>query len=355
MKYTTCGVVSISKIQIWEQFTTIPSLQDPAYGCCQYFKDTNLRAIHNNFLGSAADKAGVVSISKIQIWEQFTTLAKQQMKQDKVLSVFQRYKFESNSQRRNGRYRDFLRCCQYFKDTNLRAIHNTPPLYVPAFLGVVSISKIQIWEQFTTRREQAMSVIEVLSVFQRYKFESNSQHKLSCLHRLPRCCQYFKDTNLRAIHNGRTKQLSLQLVLSVFQRYKFESNSQRGNIEHRNGVGVVSISKIQIWEQFTTEVARQLDECGCCQYFKDTNLRAIHNKHFLRCFIQLGVVSISKIQIWEQFTTKSHPHIIEGVVLSVFQRYKFESNSQRIKDKSVKKMGVVSISKIQIWEQFTTQ
>jgi len=73
--------------------------QPPATGSCfQWFKDTNLKANHNDF-GNWHTACLVVSNgSKILIWKQITTTA----------SVYSS---------KSG-------CFQWFKDTNLKANHN---------------------------------------------------------------------------------------------------------------------------------------------------------------------------------------------------------------------------------------
>ena len=93
------------------------------------------------------------------------------------------------------------------------------------------------------------------------------------------CFQWFKDTNLRADHNGMVSK-DKKLVV-VF-----------------NG------SKILIWEQITTSPFWLKNQSCCFQWFKDTNLRANHNG---RAFLPIpsSVVSNgSKILIWKQITTR---------------------------------------------------
>ena len=65
-----------SKILIWKQITTASFKEDIIYGCFQWFKDTNLKANHNN-TGCVEKQGYVVSNgSKILIWKQITTLAR---------------------------------------------------------------------------------------------------------------------------------------------------------------------------------------------------------------------------------------------------------------------------------------
>ena len=170
--------------------------------CCNQYKDTNLKAIHNGDATTERSE-GVVAIStKIQIWKQFTT-PKSNLKNDVVLlQSVQRYKFESNSQlKRNS----------------------------SVTLSVVAIStKIQIWKQFTTYGLPRYYRDKLLQSVQRYKFESNSQLGVSAGKLRVRCCNQYKDTNLKAIHNSKSICLVNRLVVAIS-------------------------TKIQIWKQFTTD------------------------------------------------------------------------------------------------------
>ena len=164
---------------------------------------------------------------------------------------------------------------------------------------------------------------------QRYKFESNSQPAV-CTETSKSCCIIrYKDTNLKAIHNDRLSRSIADMLYYPIQRYKFESNSQR----------ILPIFVL----------------CRCCIIrYKDTNLKAIHN-------------------------VTSSPSICARLYYPI-QRYKFESNSQRVvtrfgfqisciiryKDTNLKAIHnvasptnlrhyvVLSDTKIQIWKQFTT-
>ena len=43
-------VLSDTKVQIWKQFTTDEAFVGEAIGCIIWYKGTNLKAIHNDFL-----------------------------------------------------------------------------------------------------------------------------------------------------------------------------------------------------------------------------------------------------------------------------------------------------------------
>ena len=118
-------------------------------------------------------------------------------------------------------------CFQWFKDTNLKANHNLHPSPCLQLLAVFNGSKILIWKQITTVRS-----LDFLGL----------------------CCfQWFKDTNLKANHNA--SPITLIGDWAVF-----------------NG------SKILIWKQITTQERHIIITNRCFQWFKDTNLKANHNK-----------------------------------------------------------------------------
>ena len=145
-------------------------------------------------------------------------------------------------------------------------------------IAVSSDTKIQIWKQFTTVIGHTYKYARLCHPIQRYQFESNSQ--LWRIQASPTCCCVirYKDTNLKAIHNGNAnyiynvkavssdtkiqiwKQFTTNLssmntrwrLCHPIQRYKFESNSQ------------------QTWNAYVTGA-------GCVIRYKDTNLKAIHN------------------------------------------------------------------------------
>ena len=299
------GVVAIStKIQIWKQFTTasrpghaakrlLQSVQRYKFesnsqrntlsyvrqkSCCNQYKDTNLKAIHNSFTNVVL-KYGVVAIStKIQIWKQFTTAIVGYVDQQRLLQSVQRYKFESNSQRKRKTETNNNCCCNQYKDTNLKAIHNEDTDCALAAKVVAISTKIQIWKQFTTVLGLPPSRLALLQSVQRYKFESNSQLKQfgefeKIVVAISTKIQIWKQFTTNKVW-GFARDKLLQSV----QRYKFESNSQRRS-ERLCGRG------------------------SCCNQYKDTNLKAIHN-----------ITPLSKV-IWE--------------LLQSVQRYKFESNSQQ--------------------------
>ena len=246
--------------------------------CLSYFKDTNLKANHNRYYSSNLLSDGVYPISKIRIWKQITT----KLRADQII----------------------MRCLSYFKDTNLKANHNRWTYVVCGGLGVYPISKIRIWKQITTVLALLFAQVPVFILFQRYEFESKSQLSHYVLKLIYWCLSYFKDTNLKANHN---KTGSMILFID----------------------GVYPISKIRIWKQITTNGSTLLSITRCLSYFKDTNLKANHNRPLILLLLLNGVYPISKIRIWKQITTNNFTVIFWMEVFILFQRYEFESKSQQ--------------------------
>ena len=138
-----------------------------ADSCIQWFKDTNLKANHNSRIRHGKWVWAVFNGSKILIWKQITT----------------NYNNEDYS----------LGCIQWFKDTNLKANHNSRIRHGKWVWAVFNGSKILIWKQITT-----------LSLPDRY---------------CHRCIQWFKDTNLKANHNTVRAVITICQLYSMVQRY----------------------------------------------------------------------------------------------------------------------------------------
>ena len=117
--------------------------------------------------------------------------------------------------------------CKFsYKDTILKAIHNSQVAIDEPQKAVNSPTKIQFWKQYTTNDST---------------FRSLS------------CCKFsYKDTILKAIHNG-FKNLSGKVI------------------------AVNSPTKIQFWKQYTTYYCEEHCIISCKFSYKDTILKAIHN------------------------------------------------------------------------------
>ena len=113
-------------------------------------------------------------------------------------------------------------------------------------------------------------------------------------------------------------------------------------------------SKILIWKQITTIITQSFFLRSCFQWFKDTNLKANHN---WACFPLLSMVVVSngsKILIWKQITT-SLTEIIN--FCSCFQWFKdtnLKANHNVRRNCLLLRLVVSNGSKILIWKQITT-
>ena len=113
-----------SKILKWKQITT-DEWRFCWHSCCfQWFKDTKMKANHNRWWRSVKRLEAVSNGSKILKWKQITTCFT---------------------------FKLLLLCCfQWFKDTKMKANHNPPLRIVLLFLAVSNGSKILKWKQITT-------------------------------------------------------------------------------------------------------------------------------------------------------------------------------------------------------------
>ena len=220
-------VASTTKIQKWKQITTEYLNYGNYIRCCQYDKDTKMKANHNKYTMFITLTYVVASTTKIQKWKQITTCRVCGEYGCRLLPVRQRYKNESKSQRATPLTSDRYRCCQYDKDTKMKANHNYALGMVRMDVVVASTTKIQKWKQITTLLAVLSLVLVLLPVRQRYKNESKSQHLSFKRNFTASCCQYDKDTKMKANHNKKSVRPKAWKV-------------------------VASTTKIQKWKQITT-------------------------------------------------------------------------------------------------------
>ena len=151
-----------SKILNWKQITTYRWYLPFDRGCVQWFKDTKLKANHNERQRKKQQEEVVSNGSKILNWKQITTVFKQ--------------------------FSLFSGCVQWFKDTKLKANHNMSLIFIPIPVVVSNGSKILNWKQITTEKD----------------FQEDGD----------RCVQWFKDTKLKANHNLSMVTFSFPSVVS---------------------------------------------------------------------------------------------------------------------------------------------
>ena len=165
-------------------------------------------------------------MSKIQIWKRITTEKQRQEQEIALYLICQRYKFESESQRVKGFHR-------YQK-------------------AVFNMSKIQIWKRITTGMQGWICPKWLYLICQRYKFESESQqyHFVGYLH-----LAVFNMSKIqiwKRITTAYCWDCAAAWLYLICQRYKFESESQHKRKIVPDSKAVFNMSKIQIWKRITT-------------------------------------------------------------------------------------------------------
>ena len=113
-------------------------------------------------------------------------------------------------------------------------------------------------------------------------------------------------------------------------------------------------SKILIWKQITTEIWFWWEWVRCIQWFKDTNLKANHNKSRMDALNAKAVFNGSKILIWKQITTRTMIEQLGCCCIQWFKDTNLKANHNRWKSSTKQQRAVFNGSKILIWKQITT-
>ena len=172
---------------------------------------------------------------------------------------------------------------------------------------------------------------------QRYKFESESQlvvgaaQEKRAVFNVSKIQIWKRITTRFAVFGG---YMGLYLMC---QRYKFESESQRGTTSLNDEVAVFNVSKIQIWKRITTQYPEGIHRRWLylmCQRYK---FESESQPFTVSKSVDIAVFNVSKIQIWKRITTNPQIQISEKSLYLMCQRYKFESESQ------LRKVSFVSI------------
>ena len=122
--------LTASLFSIWRRykFESNSQLSHPtswqSQSCFQYDEDTSSKAIHNKQPETSRTTVVVFNMTKIQVRKQFTTNCLISDAYHELFSIWRRYKFESNSQRKSAVPGSSLGCFQYDEDTSSKAIHN---------------------------------------------------------------------------------------------------------------------------------------------------------------------------------------------------------------------------------------
>ena len=143
-----CSIVSRtavsngSKILKWKQITTNLNIAI-SYCCCfQWFKDTKMKANHNNVMEKYYLCSAVSNGSKILKWKQITT--------------------------KLTYWKSVDGCFQWFKDTKMKANHNIVVTHLCSIQAVSNGSKILKWKQITTGFQYKIFIKMLFPMVQRY-------------------------------------------------------------------------------------------------------------------------------------------------------------------------------------------
>ena len=201
-------------------------------------------------------------------------------------------------------------------------------LFICIEIAVMYGTKLQKWEQITTRCCYNHSLLRLWCMVQSYKNERQSQRIHQRHKYLIRCDVWYKVTKMRANHNGIGIYSPSNLLWCMVQSYKNESKSQPRLFSSSLITAVMYGTKLQKWEQITTR------------------FRIFFNTWLLWCMVQsyknesksqrrntpprneFAVMYGTKLQKWEQITTYISFSFIFSLLWCMVQSYKNESKSQ---------------------------
>ena len=220
-------VVATTKVRIFKQITTEGEKVKFHNCCCCYHKGTYFQANHNIVLILLLVTVVVVATTKVRIFEQITTRAKEKWDLTKLLLLPQRYVFSSKSQLDSGDKNVGYGCCCYHKGTYFQANHNGSVLSGILGIVVVATTKVRIFKQITTGGQILVQLICCCCYHKGTYFQAN--HNVLVWHQLKQRV-VVATTKVRIFKQITTwcsdKQESYQLLL-LPQRYVFSSKSQQ--------------------------------------------------------------------------------------------------------------------------------
>ena len=164
-----------TKLQKWEQITTVKLLIIglPLLWCMvqSYKNESKSQPEQNLRLLVRAVMYG----TKLQKWEQITTLTRTALFHWVLWCMVQSYKNESKSQLTFVFIKLCLRCDVWYKVTKMRANHNGKEDQEMNGRAVMYGTKLQKWEQITTQLAVRAVSQQLWCMVQSYKNESKSQ------------------------------------------------------------------------------------------------------------------------------------------------------------------------------------
>ena len=152
-----------------------------------------MKANHNYFLWFVISSLAVSNGSKILKWKQITTTVPSLSTISCCFQWFKDTKMKANHNKGGLQGYALSSCFQWFKDTKMKANHNITGRHNDQTAAVSNGSKILKWKQITT--EISMAAID------------------------PSCFQWFKDTKMKANHNGFDFHKLSFALFPMVQRY----------------------------------------------------------------------------------------------------------------------------------------
>ena len=167
-------------------------------------------------------------------------------------------------------------------------------------------------------------VLEATALFpmvQRYENESKSQHQCLCMYRVHAVSNGSKILKWKQITTKKRVTLRWLSCFQWFKDTKMKANHNNTVFTHFPGLAVSNGSKILKWKQITTNQYSGLSERGCFQWFKDTKMKANHNRRPVLERWNPAVSNGSKILKWKQITTLGGQVRVILVLFPMVQRY----------------------------------
>ena len=322
--------------------------------CLWYCKSTIFQANHNEFNTFRSFSAVVCDTAKVRFFKQITTRELTKYLQIKLFVILQKYDFSSKSQRSIEEVTDRVRCLWYCKSTIFQANHNMMVSHHFNAEVVCDTAKVRFFKQITTVVHTLLYFLLLFVILQKYDFSSKSQPILCGIHPCLSCLWYCKSTIFQANHNTIWFLMSHNSLFVILQKYDFSSKSQPDIQLTSSYISCLWYCKSTIFQANHNISLRQLMiealfvilqkydfssksqqrpsfstlEYSCLWYCKSTIFQANHNL-FLELVYKLpAVCDTAKVRFFKQITTKFdllHSHLELFVIL---QKYDFSSKSQ---------------------------
>ena len=253
---------------------------DDTYCCFRYHKGTDFQANHNTIVVQKILRTVVLDTTKVQIFKQITTGLGYSLDPLKLFQIPQRYRFSSKSQLTDVRLDDTYCCFRYHKGTDFQANHNYPLPRYTLRVVVLDTTKVQIFKQITTKPLQAVKLLSLFQIPQRYRFSSKSQLSAN----IDKPASVVLDTTkvqiFKQITTASTFGFLIGMLFQIPQRYRFSSKSQHA-------------------------LGYELTPLGCFRYHKGTDFQANHNLYSVVSMLRSVVLDTTKVQIFFKYNRET--------------------------------------------------